>query len=376
MKAYYISKEAIKQDIKITWIRLSGGRGWWRRDGIDIVSFSSRLPGILRSPYGLIRALIFCKSRGVTLVYTDEWLFFRGTPLFVLFTQLVLRMLRIGFILDQRDPFVDFQIATENIQEGTLNYRGLSFVYKLIYKFANLVILPSEEYKYIRMKEDGESGHNLLGEFRGIDTDSFKLDVDHIAIRNKLHLDGKFVIGWFGIMHPFRQIRQVLIPLIERVRDEIPNAMVVIGGNGPLKVEFEDLMRRDPNVPLIDLGFVPYSALPQHLAACDVLLCPMSTEFRFTRSSLWLKVIESLAVGRPILVTSTPACRKKFGDLDGIIWVENNDPDKFLNALKDVQINYQKYKEQVESQTSRLDEYTTLSSIPRILERVLKATSN
>ena len=172
-------------------------------------------------------------------------------------------------------------------------------------------------------------------------------------------------------MHRFRLIREVIVPLIERA-DTIPNAHFVIGGDGPLRDEFLNLRKIRPEVPFTLLDFIPYHDLAKYIGACDVLLCPVDTSYRITRLALSLKVVESLATGRPVIVTRTPACLATFGDLKGIVWVDGK-----LESFQEVLQHFRRkpffYKHISTKQAQSLRGFSIAATIPRIVDRILKA---
>ena len=243
----------------------------------------------------------------------------------------------------------------------------------MIHLLADLIILPSKDYQDDLVAQ-GIPRSKVLGIFRGIDIDTFNSSAEQGLVRKSLAIEGKFVIGWFGIMHRFRLVREVIIPIIEQV-ETIPNAHILIGGDGPLRDEFISLKRRKPELPFTLVDFIPYQDLPSHIAACDILLCPVDPRYRLTRLALWLKVIESLAAGRPVLATRAQASLNAYGDLQGIIWVDKK-LESFLKVLKNFTRNFSSYPRAAARQAEDLKDYSIGSSMPMVAERILQAMRN
>ncbi len=239
MKASYISQELLRRGVKVTWVHLGKESNPPKRDSINFLAISSSSLGFLSFIVMLFKFAIYCVQGRVSFVYVDEWHLFHGHPLRILFLQLLLKTVRVRFVLDQRDPLLDFWVASGQIDSKTRRYNRFRLIYLMIYRLADLIILPSKDYQDDLVAQ-GIPRSKVLGIFRGIDIDTFNSSADLGPVRKSLAIEGKFVIGWFGIMHRFRLVKEVIIPIIEQV-ETIPNAHILIGGDGPLRDEFLSL---------------------------------------------------------------------------------------------------------------------------------------
>jgi glycosyltransferase involved in cell wall biosynthesis len=375
MKPYYISSEMLRRRMKVTWIMLGDELKVQQMNAILFVMIP-RIARRFRKAslwIGIMIASAFCKFTKVSGVYIDEWLFFRGDPAKLISYISALKKTGVKFIFDQRDPYIDFEISCGKIEPNDTRYKILRNQYKIIYDLSDLVIVPSHQYMSVMIEQEGVPATKVLGIFRGIDSNLFNTKVSKIDLIAKGSQEKKFIVGWFGIMHPYRKISEVLVPLIKSIGKIIPNAHVVIGGEGPSISEFESL------IPAYSewfsmLGFVPYSDLPKYISSCDVLLCPVDTRFRFSRSSLWLKIFETVAVGRPMIATRTDASVEDASSLGGVIWVEGT-LDSYLSALEKVHSNYQTYQLQALEQAKHFEEFATSRTIPKIVDAIVAKTT-
>jgi glycosyltransferase involved in cell wall biosynthesis len=372
-KIYYISMELIRRGNSVTWARLGPTSGHWEKDGIEFVSIG-RLCHPAISPWlQLIQLTSYCRKTRASCVYLDDWMFLREYPGQRLFFQMGLRALGIKCVCDQRDPYIDFEIAQGRLKERSWEHTKLAFMYRLIFEFTDLSIFPSRVYEE-EMRNRGLSAWNSLGVIRGVDIDRFKDTGEGTKIRTNLGLEGKFVIGWFGTMLPYRSIEEALIPLIENAATKIPNAHFLIGGFGPLQSDFEKLKERHPDANLTLLGYVPYEDMPKYVSACDVLLCPLSAKYRFTLNASPLKILESVAVGRPIIATSINVRDSDYKDIKGVIWTGTGYED-FLQSLDFVHKNYRRYREEAERQAEDFEAFSTRSRIAELVDGIEKCCS-
>lgn len=375
MKAYYITKEMLLRGMRVTWLTLGNSFKVERKEGITFCT----IPRIFRRFknfsfwFRITIVVAICKVTRVSSVCVDDWLFFRWDTSKFLAYEIAFKSAGVKFVSDHRDPFLDFEISRGNIHPNTPLHKTLANRYHAIYARSDLVVVPSHRYKSIVVEEEGLPPSKVIGAIRGIDPDLFNPAVEPLSLFAEKELRDKFTIGWFGIMHPHRQIREILVPLIRTIGDQIHNSRVVIGGDGPEKEAFTGL-QQEYSDRFSMFGFIPYSILPRYIAACNVLLCPVDTRFRFSRTSIWLKILESLAVGRPIIATRTDVSDDDLSTLKGVIWVDGSF-DSYQSALLNVFSEYKYYKAQAMEQAKNFEEYTTPRTIARIVDSIISATT-
>ena len=372
VKAFYLTKEMVRRGVEVTWVQLGGIERRWEEDGIRFAVLRSPRKGPLHEYFQILRLVSFCLASRIKLAYEDEWLFFRKKPGVRLLGNMILRALGVKIVLDQRDPFVDFEVAAGELTKGSGKLRRFSLMKSLLLRQADLVVMPSKAYAAV-YESEGIPKEKVLGVFRGIDQEVFRPRTEPSVERSRLGLEGSFVVGWFGLMHKYRMIKEIIIPLIENLPREVPNAHFLIGGEGPLLGEFEKI-RQGPAGRSFDLlGNIPYPKLPDYIAACDVTICPVSTKFRFTMNSNWLKIAESIAVGTPVVASRTRISNLDFANVDGIIWAES-DYDSFLEAIRRVQENPAFYRAGAQEQATHFEAFSIRRTIPTIVDRALALT--
>lgn len=367
MKCFYITRELLARGEKVTWLNLKGGGPRRTEGGIEFEKIPGSPTHTSSAVLSLFRMTLFCLSRRIRVVYMDDWLFFRNRPLRRLLGVAALRIVGIKVVLDERDPSVDFKIATGELLPGSPKCASTLRATRLTERMSNLILLTSKAYEE-SYEAEGFQPSTVFGSFRGIDTGIFNPSVESDSVRARLHLEGKFVVGWFGLMHRFRLIDEVLLPMIRTINQTIPDAHVLIGGEGPLNGMFQEL-RLNRDLPVTVLGLVPYDDLPRYIAACNVLLCPVNPEFRHTRNSAWLKIPEALAVGRPVIATRTRISDFDYKEMKGAVWVEPT-LSGFMGALEEVHRNYTRYLSLAQEQAHNFDDYAVPHTIDRIVDRI------
>jgi glycosyltransferase involved in cell wall biosynthesis len=146
----------------------------------------------------------------------------------------------------------------------------------------------------------------------GVDLSLFENVGDPLALRHRLGLEGRFVVGWVGSFRRFHAIEQVIEAMVG-----IEGATLLLVGDGPERPRIEDLAR-SRKVTAVFTGTVPHDELSLHLAAMDAALVVAAPDAPFHYSPL--KLAEYLAAGLPVVAPrlGQPAVRLSDG-VDAIL---------------------------------------------------------
>ena len=232
MKCFYVSEELAKRGFEVVWVSLEG-RPPRRSKNINFASLRTPALRFLSFLFATIGTLVYCLANSVKVVYIDAWFYARDSPLRQLATIAVLRLSGVRVVVDQRDPYLDFEVARGAVRPGSLSQFLLKVHEAATISASSLRILPSRAYELLLTGEGAPSG-KVKGIYRGIDLSRFHPKDDRGRIRTELGLEGKFVVGWFGIMYGFREVKEVLIPIALDVVHLVPNGWMVIVGRGAL----------------------------------------------------------------------------------------------------------------------------------------------
>ena len=371
MKCYYVSQELTKRGIEVAWVNMGDQNRVVRTDKVSFVSLKIPTIRVASTLLNSFMIVVFCLVHSVRIVYIDGWFYFRDSPLRQLATIVTLRIFGRRVVLDQRDPYLDFEVSRGAVQPGTLRHTLLKIHERITLYVCSLLILPSKAYERLFASE-GASPKKVRGFFRGIDLNQFNPSVSGERIRLRLDLDQNFVVGWFGMMYRHRQVKEVLIPLAESLSTIVPNSRMIIGGRGPFEGALLEAKRGDRGNQFDYVGPVKYSELPEYLSACDVLLCPVSTQSRFSRHSNWLKILEGIAMGVPVIATKTEASVIDLWRLKGIVWTGESLAD-FQTSIVSTYRDLQHIKTEAREQARSLLEFGIDRTIPQIVDQVLQA---
>jgi glycosyltransferase involved in cell wall biosynthesis len=164
----------------------------------------------------------------------------------------------------------------------------------------------------------------------GFDQEIFVRGALGPEIRQKLDLDGKFVLMYHGSLSPARGLGEVIRGLrLLRDRGDADLQLVLIG-HGAAKPA---LMALATELNVADqVRCVPslaHETIPEWVAAADLGLDPLP-DHPWWRHQSPLKVYEYLAMGKPVLATDLPCHR---GISEAVILVPENQPSTLVEAI-------------------------------------------
>lgn len=166
----------------------------------------------------------------------------------------------------------------------------------------------------------------------GIDAERYTPAPSGFQIRQRLGLDGRFVVGYAGL-HGLAQGLDVLVDsarLIPQTNDAVPSFVFV--GDGPDKLR---IIKRAEAAGLRNVIFcppVPHCEMPEVFASFDVSVVPLR-KLEVFKGVLPSKLFEAMAAGRPVIVSIDGEVRDIVEHANGGIYVDPERPDLMAQAI-------------------------------------------
>ena len=195
---------------------------------------------------------------------------------------------------------VNAPLAEEQAQFRGLALRELAAAREIeSWLAASLAAAVSEDVA-ARLRAAGVPPGRLMVSPNGVDTALFAGDGDGGAeVRRRWRLDDAPVIGFIGSFKAWHGV-DFLIDVLARLRAMRPRLRLLALGDGPMRAAAEArAAAAGIGDAAVFTGAVPHADVPAHLAAMDLTVAPYMPQPEFYFSPL--KVVESLAAGRPVV---------------------------------------------------------------------------
>ena len=167
-----------------------------------------------------------------------------------------------------------------------------------------------------------------------VDPQRFHPGVDGTAVRRKLRLEGRIVVGFISSFDLWHGV-EVLTRAIEPVVRDCPEVVFILIGDGGLRRQSEAYVQAHGLADhTIYTGLVAHERVPEYLAACDILASPHvpnpdGTIFFGSPT----KLFEYMAMGKPIVASRLGQIAEVLGNDRNAVLVEPGDVDDLARGI-------------------------------------------
>ncbi|WP_026591899.1 glycosyltransferase family 4 protein [Bacillus sp. UNC437CL72CviS29] len=169
----------------------------------------------------------------------------------------------------------------------------------------------------------------------GVDTEYFKPvdEIQKLCIRSEMGYKPNDFLMFYAAEFNKNKNQQFLIRSLALIKDIVPNAKLLLAGNGPLLEDCKDLAKQIGVYEMVD--FLGYrNDIPKFLPACDIAVASS------LREGLPVNIMEAMACGLPIIASENRGHLELVEDeVNGHI-ISNQDAQVF--ALKVVEMSKSK----------------------------------
>ncbi len=169
--------------------------------------------------------------------------------------------------------------------------------------------------------------------YPGADLDVFRPDLPFGDVLQRHGLDGRRVIVCVSRLVA-RKGQDALIRSMPAVRGRVPDAALLIVGDGPERERHERLAARAPGDSIVFAGQVSEGDLPRYYRAGDVFAMPCRTRLGGLEVEGWGNVfIEAAACARPVVVGDSGGARESLEPSETGLLVDGSDDDAVADAV-------------------------------------------
>lgn len=174
----------------------------------------------------------------------------------------------------------------------------------------------------------------------GVNTSVFAPRRTDRQLAEELGLQGKFIVMYHGVLtfHPNRGLAEA-VQAMKLVKGRNSQVVLVLLGNGPAADYLQELATElSIKSSVLLLSSVPYQEVPRYIGLCDVgLMAYPDTDYWKMNNPI--KLLEYLAIGKPVIVRDMLTFRSVVGRSRGAILISSNDPVTIADAICKAQEN-------------------------------------
>ena len=254
----------------------------------------------------------------------------RGTLL--LAPLLIARVLRLESIVEENG--LDWELELGKLT-GIKKWWHLSLrrINEGVFQLAKLIIVPTEGMKQYLTKIFPGITQKTFVVANGVDQEIYRpRNLAEAQKQLKLSPEAKYV-SYVGHFYPGRGL-EILVESFLEVVKQVPNARLLLVGDGPLRKTLEKKVRQLGIEQYVFFkGFQPPTKAALYIAASEICVAPFERRYQRVEVSP-LKLYSYMACARPVVISDIPIECKGLSEAARVVPPE--DPDALAEAVIDL----------------------------------------
>ncbi len=231
------------------------------------------------------------------------------------------------WIMEVRDLWPDSILGVKVVKKPWMIF-PLFRLEKLLYRSADLIVPVTETFKKeICKKGIGEEKIHVVK--NGSNLDLFSARPPKQALKDKLRLNGRFVVSYIGT-HGMAHSLEFIVMCAQSLDQN--NISFLFIGDGAKKQEIVRLVKQWDVKNVILLDPIPKEKIPDYLSISDIALIPLRKAEIF-KSVIPSKIFESAAMEIPILLGVDGEARSLIEKYRAGIYYEPENKNDFLQKV-------------------------------------------
>jgi glycosyltransferase involved in cell wall biosynthesis len=231
-------------------------------------------------------------------------------------------------VFDHHDLSPELYLSRYKTNTKGFVTRALGLFEKWSVRLADVVIATNESYRTIDIERNGASPDRVFIVRNGPDAGRVRLTEPD----RRLRAMNRKILVYIGAMNPQDGVDHLLHALAHLLRQrERTDFYCVLVGSGDSLASLRALAKELGIAEYVEFtGFIPDEDLVRYLSTADICLDPNPSS-PLNDVSTWIKVMEYMAVGKPVVSFDLKETRVSAGD--AAIYVTPNDESQFAAAI-------------------------------------------
>lgn len=252
------------------------------------------------------------------------------------------------------------------IEKDRLHFPKLAETFETaILKRVDAICCPSKILKSLIL-EKGVDDQKILVTPNGINIDEFNNNSDGREIRKRFGLEGKFIIGYVGVLKKLWGIHTIL-ESAQKVLCQRKDIHFMLVGQGKAFPEIESFVKDKGLGDRFTLtGAVAHSDVPKYISAMDIGLAPYELLEPFYGSPM--KIFEYMAMGKPVITTPQGQIKDLVEHGENGLLIEPDDSDGLAKAILELGGNKDMMKNMGLKARATVESYTWEANARKVLD--------
>jgi putative colanic acid biosynthesis glycosyltransferase WcaI len=234
---------------------------------------------------------------------------------------------RVPFVFEVRDLWPESLAAVGAGREGSALHHTLSSIAGFLYRRSNHIVVVTPAFKDYLIQHWKVPAQKISVVENGVETDLFR----PCPPERVPGTEGQFLICYIGTMGMAHGL-ETLIAAAEQLQRTLPNATLLLIGEGAEKERIEQLAAARELSNIRFLGQQPRERIPGYIAGVDVCLVMLKKTELF-KTVIPTKLLEYMSCEKPVIVAVDGQARKIVEEAGAGVFVEPEDSSALADAV-------------------------------------------
>lgn len=247
------------------------------------------------------------------------------------------RLKRVPFVLEVRDLWPESLAGTGVGNQSSLMYKSVEKIAGFLYRAANAIVVVTPAFRTHLVDQWDVPAQKISIVPNGVETALFSPQAAPSEVRQKLGLQGKFVISYIGTLG-FAHGLETLIDSAERLQTSAPEVHFMLVGEG---ADRERIFSMAQSRKLRNVLFVPQQPrerIPAYISASEACVVLLKGSQIF-ETVIPTKMLEFMSCARPVILAVRGQAQRILEAAEGGICIAPDDPAALCSAVLQLRAN-------------------------------------
>jgi putative colanic acid biosynthesis glycosyltransferase WcaI len=244
---------------------------------------------------------------------------------------------RAPFIFEVRDLWPESMTAVGLGSEHSFMNRTLGVVADFLYAKADRIVVVTPAFRQYLIANRGVSPDKISVIENGVETASFSPALANEALKQRLGIQGRFVVGYIGTIGMAHGL-ETLLEAASALGSIAPEVVFLVVGEGAEKGRIQGLARSKALSNIVFLEQQPRNRIPEFINACNACLVLLRKTGLF-QTVIPTKMLEFMSCGKPVLLGVDGQARTVLEQANAGLFVQPENASALAGAICQLRTN-------------------------------------